>query len=47
MDSLLEWIVAEGYVLNKDDQWYQTSKYPRVYLKNEQLIELYERNIRI
>ena len=40
MLQLLEWIVENGYVVNKDDLWYKTSEYPRVYLKSEQLIEI-------
>jgi hypothetical protein len=42
MIALIEWITIHGYVTNKDDLWYQTSVYPRVYLKHEQLIETYE-----
>jgi hypothetical protein len=41
MTNLLKWIADEGYVLDKDDRWYRPSKYPRVYLTNEQLVELY------
>lgn len=39
--AFAKWTADEGYVLNKDDQWYKSAKYPRVYLKNEELIELY------
>jgi len=41
MTNLLEWITENGYVTNKDKKWYNPSEFPRVYLDNEQLIELY------
>ena len=41
MKNLLEWITENGYVTNKDELWYKPSEFPRVYLVNEQLIELY------
>ena len=34
-----EWITENGYVTNKDELWYKPSVYPRIYLKDEQLIE--------
>jgi len=46
MLNLLEWITESGYVwatVNRKKVWYKTSQYPRVFLTNEQLIELYER----
>lgn len=42
MISLLEWITENGYVKYKDEKWYKSSQYPRVFLKKEELIELYE-----
>lgn len=44
MNNLLEWITENGYVyrtVNKTKVWYKTSQYPRVFLNNEQLIEIY------
>ena len=43
MLSLLEWITENNYVRYKDDRWYKPGQFPTVYLKVEQLIELYER----
>jgi hypothetical protein len=47
MNHLLEWITDNGYVyrtVNKTKVWYKSSQYPRVFLENEQLIELYNQN---
>lgn len=44
MTNLLEWITENGYVRNKDEKWYKPSEYPRVFLKHEELIELYNQN---
>jgi hypothetical protein len=44
MLNLLEWIKENGYVyrtVNKTKVWYKPSQYPRVYLENEQFIQLY------
>lgn len=41
MIALLEWITENNYVRYKDDKWYKP-QFPTVYLKVEQLIELYE-----
>jgi hypothetical protein len=43
---LLEWITENGYVwstVNRKMVCYKTSQYHRVFLTNEQLIEIYER----
>ena len=45
MLQLLEWISDNGYVTNKDEKWYKPSEFPRVYLENEKLIELYNQKI--
>ena len=42
MISLLEWITENGYVQYKDEKWYKPSEHPRVFLKHEELIALYE-----
>jgi hypothetical protein len=48
MKEFLEWIEQEGYVLHKERSWYKKGSYrpwqPIVYLKPEQLIELYEKS---
>jgi len=41
MIALLQWITDNNYVRYKDDKWYKP-QFPTVYLKIEQLIELYE-----
>ena len=41
MIALLKWITDNNYVRYKDDKWYKP-QFPTVYLKIEQLIELYE-----
>ena len=41
MLALLQWITDNNYVRYKDDKWYKP-QFPSVYLKVEQLIELYE-----
>jgi hypothetical protein len=44
MNNLLEWIKENGYIyrtVNKTKVWYKPSQYPRVFLNNEQLIEIY------
>jgi hypothetical protein len=45
MNNLLEWITKNGYVTNKDNLWYKPSEFPRMHLKHEQLIELYNQSI--
>jgi hypothetical protein len=42
MIALLKWITDNNYVRYKDDKWYKPGQFPTVYLKIEQLIELYE-----
>ena len=42
MISLLEWMTENGYVQYKDEKWYKSSEHPRVFLKHEELIKLYE-----
>ena len=42
MKGLLQWITDNNYVRYKDDKWYKPGQFPTVYLKVEQLIELYE-----
>ena len=42
MLNLLEWISENGYVTNKDEKWYKTSEFPRIYLENKEIIELWQ-----
>ena len=47
MNNLLEWITENGYVTNKDEKWYKPSQYPRVFLENEQLIDLFNEQLHL
>jgi len=44
MEQLLKWITENGYVyktINKTKVWYKPSQYPRVYLEDKVLIQLF------
>jgi hypothetical protein len=45
MIQLLEWITENGYVTNKDELWYKPSEFPRIYLEDYELIELFNQTI--
>jgi hypothetical protein len=50
MNNLLEWITENGYVwatVNRKKLWYKTSQYPRVFLENEQLIDLFNEQLHL
>lgn len=44
--ELLEWIIKEGYVFNKDKNWYKKGSYrpwnPTEYFTSEQLTKLFK-----